>query len=103
MTPRIEQLEQFVKDEPQDPFNIYALALEYQKFDIPKALALFEQLMILHSNYVPTYYHLAKLQEINGDVAAALKTFKSGMMVAQEVGDQKALRELKSALDELEE
>ncbi|MEJ7645855.1 MAG: tetratricopeptide repeat protein [Chryseolinea sp.] len=103
MTPRIEQLEQFVKDEPHDPFNIYALALEYQKFDIPKALVLFEQLVISHPIYVPTYYHLAKLQEFTGDIANALQTFKSGMMAAQTVGDHKAMRELKSALEELEE
>ena len=103
MTPRIQQLEQFAKDEPHDPFNVYALALEYQKFDIPRALGLFEQLVILHPDYVPTYYHLAKLQAFTGDVAYALKTFKSGMIAAQKVGDHKAMRELKSALEELEE
>jgi len=100
---RIEQLEQFAKDEPHDPFNIYALALEYQKFDIPTALSLFEQLINFHAEYVPTYYHLAKLYELTGRNIQALKTLETGIIAAQHANDQKAVRELRAALSELEE
>jgi tetratricopeptide (TPR) repeat protein len=103
MTTRIEQLEQFVKDDPDDPFNIYALALEYQKFDIPKALSLFQQLTNSHAEYVPTYYHLAKVFEATGNTSEALQTLEKGIAVARHAGDHKAARELQSALAELEE
>ncbi len=103
MTVRIKQLEQFVKDDPDDPFNIYALALEYQKFDIPRALALFEQLVTHHLNYLPTYYQLAKLYEVTGDTDKAILTFEKGRIIAQSIGDYKAMRELKSASSELDQ
>jgi lipoprotein NlpI len=35
---RLEQLHQFLQEDPADPFNLYALAIEYQKTDIPHAL-----------------------------------------------------------------
>ena len=42
MTSRIEQLKQFAKEDPNDPFNKYALALEYQKTDARKGIGNFQ-------------------------------------------------------------
>ncbi|HMG92453.1 MAG TPA: hypothetical protein VK589_20485, partial [Chryseolinea sp.] len=61
MASRIQQLEAFVKEDPHDPFNLYALALEYSKSDVRKAVESFNQLLNEHADYVPTYYHLGKL------------------------------------------
>lgn len=55
---RIKLLEQYVEDDPNDPFNLYALALEYQKQNPAKAGKLFELLLAKHPDYLPTYYSL---------------------------------------------
>jgi tetratricopeptide (TPR) repeat protein len=97
----VKQLEQFYHDDPKDPFNVYALALEYQKHDRAKASVLFRKLLIEHPDYVATYYHAAKLFDAMGNRADAISTFEKGIEVAKKVNDQKAARELKSAYDEM--
>lgn len=103
MTSIIEQLKQFADDDPDDPFNHYALALEYQKFDIPKALTTFKSLVATHPQYVATYYQLGKLYQQTGDLELARETFEQGMSVAFAAGNHKTHRELQSALRELED
>jgi hypothetical protein len=61
MSTRLDTLLQFYKEEPDDPFNIYALAMEYQKTDVKKALDHFALLLQNHDSYLPTYYQAAKL------------------------------------------
>jgi tetratricopeptide (TPR) repeat protein len=90
-----------VNDDPQDPFNLYALALEYSKSDIHKAVEIFEQLIKSHSAYVPTYYQLGKLLIELSENKKALDVFDRGMTAAREQNDRKALRELQSAKQEL--
>ena len=51
---RLEQLRQFAAEEPHDPFNHYALALEYLKTNPREAENLFEQLLQQHPEYLPT-------------------------------------------------
>lgn len=98
---RLEQLLKFLEEDPDDPFNIYALALEYQKLDPEKALVLFNLLLEEHANYVPTYYHLGKLYEETGERDKAITVFEKGVEKARIQNEFKALRELRSALDEL--
>jgi len=98
---RLNQLEEFYKDDPRDPFNIYALALEYQNHDPSRSQALFNMLLLDHENYVPTYYHAAKLAEKQGDYATARKIYEKGMEQCRKLNETKALRELKSAYEEL--
>ena len=57
--PRINQLLEFLKDEPDNPFNLYVLALEYQNHDPEKGAYYFDQLLEYHKEYLPTYYHAA--------------------------------------------
>ena len=101
MASRIEQLEGFVKEDPHDPFNLYALALEYSKSDVHKAVEIFNQLLNTHAGYVPTYYHLGKLYVDISENEKALAVFDAGIKVASSARDQKALRELQSARQEL--
>jgi lipoprotein NlpI len=43
---RLEQLRNFYEEEPNDPFNAYALATELLKFDLQAARQLFEELLV---------------------------------------------------------
>ena|SRR5688572_10956248 len=102
MKDRIKQLEKFIVDDPADPFNHYALALEYSNTDEQKAIFIFQHLIASASDYLPAYYQLAKLYERTGQKDNAIKTFNAGISIAKMQKDIKTLRELSSALDELQ-
>lgn len=94
---RISLLKKFIEEEPHNPFNRYALAMEYYKTEPATALGLLEQLLIEHPDYLPTYYKAAHLYwEIN-NWELAEKTFLTGLELAAQQNDQKALLELRSA------
>jgi tetratricopeptide (TPR) repeat protein len=101
MASRLEMLEQYYKEDPNDPFNIYALALEVQKTDAGKTLHYFNILLAEHPSYIPVYYHAGKLYQELGEKNKAVEIFESGIRQAQLANDKKAVRELRSALDEL--
>jgi Tfp pilus assembly protein PilF len=98
---RLELLLKYYEDDPNDPFNIYALAIEYLKSDTEKSRELFDKVMLEHPDYVPTYYHAAKLYQDVGEKDRAASIYEKGIEVALQNKDLKAHRELKSAYDEL--
>ena len=98
---RLKQLEAFYKEDPDDPINIYALATEYLHDQPERALDFFNMLLKSHPDYVATYYHAGKLLETLNDPARAQEVYEKGIEVARSKADQKAARELRSALDEL--
>lgn len=100
-TERIKQLERFFAEEPGDPFNRYALALEYRHVDPEKARSFFEALLQEHPDYLPAYYHAAQFFQISGDRPKAIRLFEEGISLARKTNDLKTLRELRSALDEM--
>src|SRR5258708_20756953 len=99
---RIKMLEQFIADDPNDPFNHYALALELLKSDKPEAKKIFDQLIVTHPDYVPSYYQAALLyleMSLNDE---AVKIIEQGIEVARKQNNTKAANELRSLLDEME-
>ena len=56
---RLKILFQYLEEEPNEPFNVYAIAMEYMSKDIQKAKFYLEKLLTEHPDYVPTYYHAA--------------------------------------------
>lgn len=94
---RIKLLEEFLRDDPEDPFNTYALALEYQKSDVKKAYELFDQLLSKHPNYLPTYYTFAHLLADLQEAEKAENVFKLGIDLSKKLNDNKALKELSNA------
>lgn len=97
---RLEQLLLFYKEEPNEPFNIYALANEYKSLDLEKALKYFQILVQKHPDYIATYYHLAHLFIDLNQEEFAKETFEKGIEIAIKNNESFALRELKSAYDE---
>jgi len=98
---RLELLLKYYEDDPHDPFNIYALAIEYLKSDQKKSSELFDLVMLEHPDYVPTYYHAAKLYQDLGEREKAISIYEKGIAVAMKNKDMKAHRELQSAYNEL--
>ena len=96
---RLEKLLQFLAEDPNDPFTLYALATEYKKEDNDKALVYFEKLLVDHKNYVGTYYHAAALYDELGDKDSAKITYQKGMKVAREAGNMHAFSELQGAFN----
>lgn len=95
---RLKELQQFLKESPNDPFLKYAITMEYKKTgDNENALAGFQDLRTNHSDYIGTYYHFAKFLEEQGRREEALEIYKVGMEVAQRLRNRHAYGELLSA------
>ena len=95
---RIEQLEAFLEEDPNDPFTRYALAQEHLKDGATeKALSMFEELVETDPDYVGTYYHLGKLYERLDRTDDAIDIYERGIEVARAQKDQKNLSELQDA------
>jgi len=94
---RIAMLKQFMEDDPSDPFNIYALAVEYYEEETTSSLQLFEKLLSKHRDYLPTYYKAAHLYWETEQWKKAEEIFKKGIELAKVQNEGKTLQELKSA------
>ncbi len=97
---RLKKLFDFLKDDPEDPFILYAIATEYKKVDPHKARYYFEMLLKDFPEYLGTYYHVAHLYLELGDKFLAEETFKKGIELAKTQQNQNALRELQNAYNE---
>jgi len=101
---RLEKLQSFLEQDPNDSFTRYAIGLEYASMkDHDAAIKTFEELRGKDANYVATYYQLAGCYREKGDKAKAEETYKLGIKVARSANDLHAASELQAALDELDE
>jgi tetratricopeptide (TPR) repeat protein len=96
---RLERLFEFLKDDPNDPFTIYAIALEYFNEEPLKALEYFNLLLNNHEEYTSTYYHAGKLHEKLGNAEEAAKIYQKGIEICRKKREMHALSELQSALN----
>ncbi|TND10459.1 MAG: hypothetical protein FD123_101 [Bacteroidetes bacterium] len=101
---RLEQVQEMLKQEPNDPFLNYALALEYAKLgDKTKAISIIEDLLSAKPGYLGAYYQLGQLYEQTEQAEKAVGVYKKGAALAQEQGNKKTLGELNEALWMLED
>jgi Tfp pilus assembly protein PilF len=99
----MRQLRQMLDRQPDDPFLLYGLAMEYKKADEPAtALEYFEQVLRRDPNYCYAYYQQAQVHESLGEVDAARRTLREGVEAAKRSGDAHALSEIEAALTLLE-
>jgi Tfp pilus assembly protein PilF len=94
---RLELLLQFYQEDPQDPFNAYALAMEYQHKDSEKARFYFDLLLEKHPDYLPTYYHAAALYAQFEQIETADSIFQKGLQLALQQQNTKTYQELQRA------
>jgi tetratricopeptide (TPR) repeat protein len=79
---RIEKLHSFLKQNPDDEFTLYALALEYKKENNSEfAIEYFEKCIKLNSSFLAAYYQLCEiLAQIN-----KLEHFSTRMIEAKKI------------------
>ncbi len=95
---RLEQLQKYLADQPNDAFLLFAIAKEYEGLgDKQHALNHYLTLRETTPQYVGLYYHLGKLYEKLALTEEALETYKTGMMVAKREKDMHAYSELAGA------
>jgi len=101
---RIEQLQTFLKESPNDSFITFAIAKEYEKLDeLEKAESHYRNIEKNEPEYVGLYYHLGKLLFNANRLQEAWDIYSTGMKIAKSQGDQHALNELAGARMEIDE
>ena len=98
---RLKYLQKFAEDEPGDPFNWYALALEYLHSDPAEAMKLFDKLLREFEDYLPAYYIAATQWAYQGNIETAADIFRKGIQVAERQKDTRTASELRSGLEEI--
>jgi Tfp pilus assembly protein PilF len=99
---RIDILKGFLKDNANDSFSRYALALEYVKLgQNDDAVREFEAVRRKDPDYVATYYQLGQLYKSLSQTHEAEKAFRAGITVAAKIGDDHTRSELEAALEML--
>lgn len=94
---RLAFLLQFFEEDSNDPFNAYALAMEYQQTDVTKAAEYFQLLLEQHPDYLPTYYHAAALFAELEHLDLAEQLYQKGMQLALSQQNTKTYQELQRA------
>ncbi len=94
---RIKYLQEEIENFPDEPFNYYALALEYTKSKPLEASAQFESLIQKFPEYLPTYYQAANLFFELQNYEKSEFLFKQGISLAEQQNNQKTLKELQGS------
>jgi predicted Zn-dependent protease len=101
---RIEKLKEMIAKDPADTFSRYALALEYNGINEPlTAIELLEELITRDPKYLPAYQQLGQLLGKMNKTQEAKKVYRLGIDLAAEQNDEKASKELREELEELED
>jgi predicted Zn-dependent protease len=99
---RKEKLLEMLKENPQDTFCLYALAMEEKTRGTPAlSLEYFKQLLTIDPDYVAGYLQQAQLLIEQDEKEAAEQVIKIGMQVALKIGDQHAYGEIAGLRDML--
>lgn len=94
---RLKLLRDFIKEEPENPFNYYALALELREKDPKDAATLFDYLLTNHPDYLPVHFPAAHFFAELEDIPKAKEIFEKGIALAELQNEDKTLKELKNA------
>jgi Tfp pilus assembly protein PilF len=94
---RLQLLRDFIDEEPENPFNYYALALELREKDPKEAEKLFDHLLENHPDYLPVYFPSAHFFTEHDQIAKAREIFEKGIELAIRQNEEKAHKELKNA------
>ncbi|HWP45089.1 MAG TPA: tetratricopeptide repeat protein [Blastocatellia bacterium] len=102
MKTRLEMLEEFLVQDPNDSFSRYALALELEKEKREQeAISQLQEVIARDPSYVAAYYHLGRMLARAGRIDEARSAYGRGLDAAGRAGDQRTQSEIQEALEEL--
>ena len=94
---RIQLLRQYILEEPQNPFNYYALGLELKERDTKEATRMFDQVLLNFPNYLPVYFSAANFFFERNELEKAKGVFEKGIDLAATSKEEKTLKELRNS------
>ena len=101
-SPRLEQLNRFLEEDPGDPFTHYAIAMEYVKMkSFREAVGKLEEIILIEPHYVPAYHQLGLIHLELNNINEARVILQRGIRTAGEVGDSHAGAEMEEVLEGL--
>jgi len=103
MSQRIEQLTGFLREEPDDPFLHYSLALEYLAREPEEANRLLTELLARFPDYLPAYYQAGLLKIQRAETPQAKAILERGISLAKLQLNIKAANELRHLLEGIED
>ena len=96
---RLDQILKMLETHPNDPFLLYASALEYEKREqSARAVEILEKLMLSQAEYLPSYFKAGQLHELLGNAERAIEIYLQGKKLARLQKDFKTEGELSEAL-----
>ena len=99
---RREFLEEALRQDPDNTFARYGLAMELAKTEPASAWTHFEYLLIHHPQYAATYYQAGMFLLAQGRPDEARKVLAAGVEVTGRQAKHHAQRELQAALEDLD-
>jgi tetratricopeptide (TPR) repeat protein len=94
-------LEEVVRNQPDDTFARYGLAMELAQDEPAAAWTHFSYLLENHPEYAATYYQAGAFLTKQGRLEEARKVLTTGLEVTGRQGKKHAQSELQAALDDL--
>jgi len=96
---RLEQLQKMVEREPNDAFIRFAIAMELAKAGrMDESLTAFDRVLEADPNYVAAWFHKGKTLLAMGEEDDAKAALRSGIALAERVGDAHAKGEMEDLL-----
>jgi predicted TPR repeat methyltransferase len=99
---RVSKLRAMLAKTADDPFLLYALAMELKKSDAAEALQLLHRVTQLDPRQCYAYFQLGQTHELGGDLDAAKAAYRDGLAAADRYGDAHARQEIEGALQMIE-
>jgi tetratricopeptide (TPR) repeat protein len=99
---RLESLLNFLEQDPDDAFTLYAIALEYSsRKETDKSIFYLESIIRKDPDYLAAYQQLGHLLAVSNKKAEAIEIYNKGIQVAKKAGDKHAENNLRSLVEEL--
>ncbi len=103
MSDRSETLRQVLDRDPKNTFARYALAQDYASNNrLEESVAEFARLMEIDPDYTAAYFHGGKALERLGRIEQAREWYERGIAACERAGNEHALSEMRTALEELQ-
>ena len=102
-TDRMQKLQAMLEKDGKDPFLPFAMGMEHKKLrQTDAAVDWFRKALERDPGYCVAYHQAALAYEDAGDLEAAKTSYREGIAVARQKGDQHAADEMEAALSMIE-